>query len=453
MAQANRMLFTKASLDKLRQSRPDRQLLKWDTKEGRLSLLVSPGPAHKEQATLTFRVVYYLPSQPGKPRYFKIGRYPDECPDIDAVRNEAAQIRIDAKKGIDPKRPALSSAFAKVVEDFIELHAKKNRTWWETERIFNTYVLPHWRDLDITEIKRSTVTALLDKIESKKLKHPKTGKLVGGTVTADAALAALSKLFNWHATRVDDFTSPIVRGMHRAKPPKERARQRVLSDEELRVLWPVLAGMGVYGACVQTILLTAQRARRVGVLRRSEIKNGVKVQKNGHSVVVIDHVWDGGGESDPTNKGTSPVPLSGLARQIIDAVPIIDADQAADYVFSVNGRAPYDGWSKAKGRLDAKLLAALRLEAKQVGLDPAKVELKPWQLRDLRRTARTLMSRAGVSTEVAERCLGHVMTLVRGTYDRYDYLAEKKDAFERLAGMVERIVNPPADNVVPIRRI
>jgi hypothetical protein len=51
------------------------------------------------------------------------------------------------------------------------------------------------------------------------------------------------------------------------------------------------------------------------------------------------------------------------------------------------------------------------------------------------------MSAAGVTTEVAERCLGHVMTLVRGTYDRYDYLAEKKDAFEKLAGMVERIVD------------
>jgi hypothetical protein len=71
------------------------------------------------------------------------------------------------------------------------------------------------------------------------------------------------------------------------------------------------------------------------------------------------------------------------------------------------------------------------------------VELKPWQLRDLRRTARTLMSRAGISTEIAERALGHVMTLVRGTYDRPDYLAEKRDAFEQLATLVERIVNPP----------
>jgi hypothetical protein len=73
-----------------------------------------------------------------------------------------------------------------------------------------------------------------------------------------------------------------------------------------------------------------------------------------------------------------------------------------------------------------KLLSALRLEAKQAGLDPAKVVVEPRQLRDLRRTARTLVSRAGATTEVSECCLGHVMKLVRGTYDRYDYLAEMR---------------------------
>ena len=113
-----------------------------------------------------------------------------------------------------------------------------------------------------------------------------------------------------------------------------------------------------------------------------------------------------------------------------------------DFVFTVNGRTPLNGWSKYKDRLDGKMRHALQEQG---------VELKPWQLRDLRRTARTLMSRAGISTEIAERALGHVMTLVRGTYDRHDYLAEKRDAFEQLATLVERIVNPPPQaNVVAL---
>ncbi|MBV9434177.1 MAG: hypothetical protein JO137_20330 [Hyphomicrobiales bacterium] len=108
----------------------------------------------------------------------------------------------------------------------------------------------------------------------------------------------------------------------------------------------------------------------------------------------------------------------------------------------MNGHAQFDGWSEAKDRLDKKMLTALRAEAAQQGLDPARVELEPWQLRDLRRTARTLMSRKKVPLEIAERCLGHVITLVRGTYDRYDYLVEKRDAFAKLAQMVEKIVQP-----------
>jgi hypothetical protein len=46
--------------------------------------------------------------------------------------------------------------------------------------------------------------------------------------------------------------------------------------------------------------------------------------------------------------------------------------------------------------------------------------------------------------------LGHVLAGVRGTYDRHEYHAEKKRAFEALAAQIDRIVNPK-DNVVPLR--
>jgi integrase len=74
--------------------------------------------------------------------------------------------------------------------------------------------------------------------------------------------------------------------------------------------------------------------------------------------------------------------------------------------------------------------------------------MPPWTLHDLRRTARSLMSRAKVPTDHAERVIGHVIGGVRETYDRYEYLHEKRDALEKLAGLVDLILNPPADNVV-----
>jgi integrase len=71
-------------------------------------------------------------------------------------------------------------------------------------------------------------------------------------------------------------------------------------------------------------------------------------------------------------------------------------------------------------------------------------------LHDLRRTARSLMSRAGVNSDVGERCLGHVIGGVRGVYDRHEYHREKQQAFEALAGLIDRIVKGASAEVVSI---
>ena len=76
---------------------------------------------------------------------------------------------------------------------------------------------------------------------------------------------------------------------------------------------------------------------------------------------------------------------------------------------------------------------------------------KPWVIHDLRRTARSLMSQAGVRPDIAERVLGHAIAGVEGVYDRHHYNDEKSDALNRLAALMERIINPPADNVVALR--
>jgi hypothetical protein len=62
------------------------------------------------------------------------------------------------------------------------------------------------------------------------------------------------------------------------------------------------------------------------------------------------------------------------------------------------------------------------------------------------------MSRAGVPTDHAERCLGHVIGGVRGVYDRHEYHAEKQQAFEALAGIIERIVSGAQAGVVQLGR-
>jgi integrase len=100
------------------------------------------------------------------------------------------------------------------------------------------------------------------------------------------------------------------------------------------------------------------------------------------------------------------------------------------------------GYSKPKARFDEAVLQVLRKE------NPKAEPLENWTLHDLRRTARSLMSRAGVPERHAEQCLGHVIGGVMGVYDRHRYHDEMLAAYEKLAAMIETIVNPPTNNVV-----
>src|SRR5262245_25393256 len=362
---ADKVAFTSTELKKLRSIRAKHQDVFWDANEmGKgLCVLRSPGAQDQTQSTLTFRVAYYLPSKPGKPQYVTLGRWPDgtyvypykdekgqdikaACSDINAIRHAAYNIRERAKRGLDPKRPIASGLFEDVAKDFIQLHARKNRTWKETQRIFNTYVLPEWRHLLITDITREQhVTPLLDKLVQKKFKclqGQRKGQLLGSESIANAVLAQITKLFNWHQTRAA-FTSPLVKGMRIGKTSKERARERVLSDDELRLLWPILGEMGAYGAALRCMLLTAQRAHKVSGMLRSDLKDNVHIPShvaaNGQRVrdMRVDNIWDPTRADDPPNKTVSVVPLSGKARQVIDAVPVIEHEPPADSVFTTEG--------------------------------------------------------------------------------------------------------------------
>ena len=70
-------------------------------------------------------------------------------------------------------------------------------------------------------------------------------------------------------------------------------------------------------------------------------------------------------------------------------------------------------------------------------------DMPRWTLHDLRRTARSLMSRAGVSRDHAERVLGHRIAGVEGTYDRHSYVDEKAAVLDMLAKLIDQIINPP----------
>jgi integrase len=195
----------------------------------------------------------------------------------------------------------------------------------------------------------------------------------------------------------------------------------VLSDDELRIIWPLLSKAGTFGALLKTLLFTAQR--------RDEVANMVWTE------IGADGIWTIPAERYKT-KRSNHVPLSNAAHALIEAQPRIDG---CEYVFPSRTKTPFSGFGKTKARLDKAVLLSMQGRAnKGTEVEP----LPNWTIHDLRRTAKTLMARAGVRPDISERVLGHVIAGVEGTYDRHSYADEKRDALEKLAAMVERILNP-----------
>ncbi len=147
-------------------------------------------------------------------------------------------------------------------------------------------------------------------------------------------------------------------------------------------------------------------------------------------------------------KKANVVPLTAAALAVIDTQ---DRTNGSDLIFSTTGNTAFSGYTKCKAKLDKDMLAKLREAAKERGDNPEKVTLPEWRLHDLRRTAKTLMSEARVRPDISERVLGHVIKGVEGVYDHHDYIPEKRAALEALAALLDRIVNPPAANVVLLR--
>jgi integrase len=327
------------------------------------------------------------------------------------ARREAKKLLGDVAKGGDPlaerRKEAAAGAdtFQSIAEAYMRREHRSVRSMDRRRAVLVRLVYPKLGARPIGEIKRSDIVRLLDKIDDER-----------GPVAADQSLAFIRRIMSWHASRSDEFRSPIVRGMARTKP-RERARQRILSDDELRAVWSAAeASTGIFGPFVQLLLLTAARRTEAAQMARSE---------------VVGDVWTIPQERYKTGRELV-IPLSTLAARALSRLPAIGD---GNLVFTTDGKHPFSGYSKGKVRFD-----------KECGV-------LGWTLHDLRRTTRSLMSRAGVSADIAERCLGHVIAGVRRTYDRYAYFDEKRHAFEALATLVSRIVSPHTDNVVSIGQV
>jgi integrase len=220
-------------------------------------------------------------------------------------------------------------------------------------------------------------------------------------------------------------------------PTAETARDRALSDDEIRFFWAGCDKLGwPFGPMFQLLLLTAQRRDEVGGMEWSEVDK---------------RVWTIPRER-AKNDRAHEVHLSDLALEIIDELPKISrtlpegtGSEPSPYLFTTNGRRPVSGFSRAKLRLDRHMVQLLRADIEEAGTNPQKVEIEGWILHDLRRTAATGTARLNIAPHVVDRILNHVSGTIRGVaavYNRHAYLEERKAALELWGGYVESLVRP-----------
>jgi integrase len=321
------------------------------------------------------------------------------------ARTQAHAAIAEAKKGNDPtkakkvakqqRRIAAANTFEATALLYLDSErVKKLRTVNQYRDMLERLVFPVIGDKPIADLKRSHYNALLDQIEKR------------GAVRADRTLSVIWQVLKFHARRDDDYVIPLIPGMNRTSP-KEHARDRILSDDEVRKVW------AVGHPFVNFLLLTCARRDEAAGMQWREINDGV---------------W-----TLPAKRNKAKVDLvRPLSKAALALLPPRGADD--EYVFGHVPDRPFGSYGRLKRRIDAAS------------------GVTGWRLHDARRTGRSLLSRAGINADIAELCLGHTLKGVRHTYDRHSYLDEKAHAFEALAAQVKLIINPPPANVTQLRR-
>ena len=185
---------------------------------------------------------------------------------LTAARREAKAILGAVAKGGDPlgerrkAQRAESDTLRAIVEEYLTQEGSRLRSIGEHRAVLQRHVLPTLGSRPIGNITRTDIVRLLDHIANK-----------SGAAMADKVLAHMRRVMNWHASRSDEFRSPIVRGMARTRP-SQRRRQCVLSDEELKAAWRAAeVTQSAFGYLVLFLLLTATRRTEAAAMRRSEV--------------------------------------------------------------------------------------------------------------------------------------------------------------------------------------
>jgi integrase len=352
-----------------------------------------------------------------KTRRMSLGKV--ELQGVDKARDKAKDILAAVRLGKDPAgekqryRTAATDTFKAVADRFLTFQKTqlRPRSYNDVER----HLMMHGKSLHgllLTKIQRQDIASVITAVRSK-----------GAAVTANRVRATLSSFYSWAISEGLAEQNPVTG----TKRTEEKSRERVLSFDELRVIWNALED-DHFGAIMKLLALTGQRAAEISGLRRTEVHGDAfrlppERTKNG-----LEHT----------------VPLSDPARAVIDAQPRRQGPdgKVRDFIFGY-GDGPFSGWTGSRKLLNARI-------EKMKG-----APLPHWTPHDLRRSFATHASKLGIQPHVIEAILNHVSGFragVAGIYNRNPYDAEKRTALALWADHLLGIVESRESNVTPLRR-
>jgi len=354
--------------------------------DGRKGLGIRVAPSGRKSWIFVYR-------RNGKLSRITLGTYPDDT--LADAHSTHSGLRDLLRAGTDPAMArrlekhlnVTAPSVADLADLYLERHAKPmKRSWREDQRILDKDVLSRWGETKAKDIKRRDVIALLDDIVDR-----------GSPIAANNTLAVIRKMFNFAIERsiLEDTPCRAVKA-----PGKTVARDRVLSDTEIKTFWTALDGakMTLRSQLVlKLILVTAQR--------KGEILNAEKSEFD------LDNcLWTIPSERSK-NKLAHRVPLTLLAMDLLEEARNQSGDSR--YLFpSPRGDKPMLGSAVSRAILNNRELFAID-------------QFTP---HDLRRTTASHMTSIGISRLVVAKILNHAEGGVTAIYDRHGYDKEKRQA-------------------------
>jgi integrase len=357
--------------------------------------------------TLRYRFV-------GKEHWLTLGNYPDMS--LAQARIEARQARVLLDRQQNPlsvRRAALAEerqkgSFKALCEDWYraEVQARGLKHPGVPRRYLDKYLLPKLGRSAARDITPADVARLLDELKGR------------APTAANDLLRFTRRIFAFGVRRrcvpsnpAADFSPRLDAG------GTERPRSRALSIDELAQLFEKIRGTPTFG---EDNLLAIKLLLALCV-RKGELLGARWAEFDLDGATHAGAVWHL--PASRTKTGASrDIPL---APAVVEWLNILRALAAgSDYVFPKRRRDPRER------------VPHIGIDTLNVALQRVKHGLPHFTLHDLRRTARTHLAALGIRREIAERCLGHSLHGIEGTYDRHDYFKERRAALERWSALI-----------------